>query len=145
MGVGMSKRCSFIKTDGNRCRAYATNDSEFCFFHVANGAGARLAGARGGRNSKAAERARRIRRGETDVRSFEDVISLLEESINEVRSGQVDSRVANSVGYLANILIKALDQGRLQSRMDFMERNGELLLGLGLSSPVEVNGEGEEG
>lgn len=41
---------------------------------------------------------------------------LLGESINHVRRGQFDARVANEVGYLGSILPGALQQGLLEWR-----------------------------
>jgi hypothetical protein len=57
-----------------------------------------------------------------DVRCVEGVISLLEGCIKDVQKGELDSRVANSVGYLANILIRALEQDELRERIREMQR-----------------------
>jgi len=43
------------------------------------------------------------------------------ETINQVRKGQIDPRVANAVGYLANVLIRAVEQGDLEKRLDDLE------------------------
>jgi hypothetical protein len=50
-----------------------------------------------------------------------DVCALLAESINQVRRGQIDPRVSNAVGYLASILLGALQQGPLEERMERLE------------------------
>jgi len=55
------------------------------------------------------------------VRNCEDVVRLLAESINQVRKGQLDPRVANAVGYLANVLIRALEQGEVEARLAALE------------------------
>jgi hypothetical protein len=39
----------------------------------------------------------------TDCR---DVVKLISETINEVRRGQIDPRIANAVGFLASVLIR---------------------------------------
>jgi hypothetical protein len=44
----------------------------------------------------------------------------LADSINRLRRGQLDPRVANAMGYLASILLKALDQ-RLEERLAYLE------------------------
>ena len=49
-----------------------------------------------------------------------DVSALLADSINRLRRGQLDLRVANGIGYLAGILLKALDQ-RLEERVAHLE------------------------
>ena len=45
---------------------------------------------------------------------------LLEETINRVRHGPFDLRAANAIGFLAGILLKALDQ-RLEDRLAHLE------------------------
>jgi hypothetical protein len=50
-----------------------------------------------------------------------DVVRLLAETINQVRRGEIDPRVANAVGYLANILLAATGQGELESRIAELE------------------------
>ena len=55
------------------------------------------------------------------LRNTQDVSTLLAESINQVRRGQLDPRVANSVGHLANILLGALQQGPLEERLARLE------------------------
>jgi hypothetical protein len=48
------------------------------------------------------------------------VSELLEETINRVRQGPFDLRAANSIGFLAGILLKALDQ-RVEDRLAHLE------------------------
>ncbi len=55
------------------------------------------------------------------VADCRDVVALISETINQVRKGQVDPRVANAVGYLANVLIKAVEQGELERRLAEVE------------------------
>ena len=50
-----------------------------------------------------------------------DVADLLADSINQLRRGQLDPRVANGVGYLATVLLRALEQGPLEERMAKIE------------------------
>jgi hypothetical protein len=46
---------------------------------------------------------------------------LLADSINRLRRGQLDPRVANGMGYLASILLKALESGRIEERLAHLE------------------------
>jgi hypothetical protein len=55
------------------------------------------------------------------VRSLGDVVALVEETINDVRCGRVDVRVANAVGYLANVALKAIAQSDLEVRLEALE------------------------
>ena len=50
-----------------------------------------------------------------------DAIALISQTINQVRKGQIDPRVANSIGFLANILIKAVERDKLETRIERLE------------------------
>jgi hypothetical protein len=50
-----------------------------------------------------------------------DISSMLADSINRLRRGQLDPRVANGMGYLASILLKALESGRIEERLAHLE------------------------
>ena len=54
------------------------------------------------------------------LKSIGNVSGLLEETINRVRRGPFDLRAANAIGFLAGILLKALDQ-RLEQRVAHLE------------------------
>jgi len=58
---------------------------------------------------------------EQTLRSLKEVSSLLSESINQVRRGEIDPRIANAVGYLSAILLKALEQGEVEERLSKVE------------------------
>ena len=49
----------------------------------------------------------------------------MSETISQVRRGEIDPKVANSVGYLANIVVKALDYGDLEQRVAALEELAE--------------------
>jgi len=54
---------------------------------------------------------------DTPDRSLDDTVAvseLLAESINLLRRGQLDPKVANAVGYLASVLLRSFEQGRTQ-------------------------------
>jgi hypothetical protein len=55
------------------------------------------------------------------LRNTKDISTLLADSINQVRRGQLDPRVANSIGHLASILLGALQQGPLEERLARLE------------------------
>jgi hypothetical protein len=55
------------------------------------------------------------------LRSVADVTDLLAETINQLRDGRIDSRTANTVGYLATALLKALQQGDIEARLRAIE------------------------
>ena len=46
-----------------------------------------------------------------------DVVILLASTINEVREGRIDLRAANTIGYLATALIKALEVAESEAKV----------------------------
>jgi hypothetical protein len=50
-----------------------------------------------------------------------EVSAFLADSINQLRRGQLDPRVANRIGYLTSLLLRALEQGPLEERMAKIE------------------------
>jgi hypothetical protein len=40
-----------------------------------------------------------------------EVSAFLADSVNQLRRGRLDPRVANAMGYLTNVLLRALEQG----------------------------------
>jgi hypothetical protein len=55
------------------------------------------------------------------LKSIGDVSGILEETINRVRQGPFDLRAANAIGFLASILLKALESGRIEDRLAHLE------------------------
>ena len=49
------------------------------------------------------------------------VVKLLGQTINQVRRGEIDPRVANAVGYLSNIVLAATAQRDLETRIAELE------------------------
>jgi len=120
MKAPICKTCSGTKPDQSNCHAPALPGSEFCFFHDPTKAGERReAQAQGGRQN----RMKTLEATAPDVKVEDcgDAIALLVQTINQVRRGEIDPRVANSVGFLANILIRATEQDKLETRIEQLE------------------------
>jgi hypothetical protein len=114
------KSCAATKRNGTACRADALPGSRFCFFHSPQHADARRkAQSRGGLANKMATLPADA--PDVKVEDSADVVKLLSETINQVRRGEIDPRVANAVGYLANIVLAATGQGELESRLAELE------------------------
>jgi len=110
------KRCKHIKANGEQCKARAMKGSQYCFFHnPKTKAKVSEAGRKGGEKRKI----KILPESATDfnVDSHKDIICLLSTTINQVRKGLIDTRIANAIGYLSGILLKAKDQGILEERL----------------------------
>lgn len=53
-----------------------------------------------------------------------DVSELMEETINRVRQGSLDLRSANTIGFLANVQMKAIAEKRTEAREDEARQDG---------------------
>lgn len=118
----LAGQCSHLKSDGSRCKANVRLGSSYCFFHDPESAEERqTAQIKGGK-----ERSRRVAVLPADTADRQltnpaDVSVLLAETINHVRRGQLDPRVANTIGYLAGIFLKAKENDGLEQRLARLE------------------------
>jgi hypothetical protein len=58
---------------------------------------------------------------DVEIGGREDVARLLVETINDVRKGRVDPRIATTTGYLANVLMSIMKQDELEKRIQQLE------------------------
>ncbi len=121
-------KCQFRRKDSTRCRANAQPTNGLCVFHdparAKDGLRARRAG---GLSRTRAAAVLPIETPDHPLGTTKDVSALLGNSINQLRRGQIDPRVANAMGYLASVLLRALEQGPLEERL----ANLESILGKG--------------
>lgn len=118
----MADRCHFRKKSGSRCGANAQPSNGLCVFHdparAADGHRARQAG---GINRSRTAAVLPIDTPDHPLGNTLEVSAFLAESINQLRRGQLDPRVANATGYLASVLLRALEQGPLEDRLAKIE------------------------
>ncbi|MDH3890941.1 MAG: hypothetical protein OEV49_07625 [candidate division Zixibacteria bacterium] len=120
------QQCKQIKIDGKRCRGRAVTGSKFCFFHDPKRAKQRQAAQRkGGINRLRPDKVTVLPSNTLDavLRTADDVCQLLSDTINQVRKGVLDVKIANSVGYLAGVILKARSQGELEDRIVEIEEH----------------------
>ncbi len=114
-------KCKFIKNNGNQCEANTISNSQFCFWHDPDidPEERRKARVDGGKANKI------ILKNplpELIVKKPEDVILLLTDTINRVRSGEIDIKLANCLGVLSSCLIKAFETTQIEGRVEIIER-----------------------
>ena len=110
----MSTKCQFRKKDGSRCRANAQPNGQ-CVFHdpekAADGRRARQAG--GISRSRVAAVLPRDT-PDCPLENPRHVAKFLAQCINQLLRGQLDPKVANAIGYQASVLLRSLEQKRLE-------------------------------
>jgi hypothetical protein len=117
----MAKKCEFRKKSGEPCGADAQTGNGLCVFHDPTRAAE-------GRRARRAGGIARSRLGalpsdtpDHPLGTTTDVSGFLAISINQLRRGQLDPRVANAMGYLTSVLLKALESGKIEDRLAHLE------------------------
>jgi len=119
----ISAHCEYKRSDGRQCGARAVHGSDRCFFHDPSCKAKRDAARKAGgieRSRKAA-----VLPADTPdkpLTSGADVSDLLAETINQVRRGQLDVKIAYTIGCLAGVLLKAREHEQLERRVQRLER-----------------------
>ena len=114
-------QCIFIKPDNSQCEANAMAEFELCFSHNPKVVSEKMAAVRkGGKSPK--PRKTSNQRKPIPIRDIGDVLSLLEGTINELRTEEaLTHQRANSIGYLSGIILRALEVKELEDRVSTLE------------------------
>jgi len=118
-----NKQCKFNKLDGKQCEAWAMTKSDYCFAHNPDVKEKRkLAVSSGG-----SQKLKRLDEPlpEIMVKDIVTVKNLLEDTINRVRAGEMDARIANTLGFLSNHFLSALKMEKdweLEGRLEKIEK-----------------------
>src|SRR5271165_5229764 len=106
----MARQCEFRKKNGKPCDADPQIGKSVCVFHdpakAADGRRARIVG--GIARSRAAT-ALPSDTPDHSLRDTTEISAFLADSINRLRRGQLDPRVATAMGYLAGMLLKSIE------------------------------------
>ena len=131
-------KCTARKKDGSRCTADPQAGREVCVFHdpekIEDGHRARQKG--GIRRNQSASV---LPLGTRDhpLEKSSDTALLLADSINQLRRGELDPRVANAIGYLASIQLRAFEQSTMEKRITTVE----IMMGLIAHPPFKLKEE----
>lgn len=110
--------CKFVRPDKTKCKGYAVQGDDYCFFHSAKYQESRKEAILKGGNS--------LKRnyGKDDeivVSCSADVLRLLEQTINDLRQSKTSVKIANAIGYLSGIALRAIEQSDLEKRLEVVE------------------------
>ena len=110
------KKCKHTSDEGGRCNAFALKGKEFCFSHDPESRGKKLEAVKKG--GLAREITIETPLAKVSISTPKDVATLLAQTINEVRSGTLDPRIANTIGYLTGHLIRAFEVAEIDGKME---------------------------
>ena len=121
--------CKATRKDGDPCRAEAQSGSDYCFFHdPGKGDQRHEAKVKGGKTGKlttlATTKPWRGVAGDVDILKGVtpvELVDLLCNTIDDVRTGAIDPKVANAVGYLAGVIVKVQELDAVVERLSAIE------------------------
>lgn len=117
----MTKKCQARKKNGDRCSADAQSGKTVCVFHDPARASDGHRARRAGGLSRTRSAVLAADTPDHPLGTTTEIARLLGDSINQIRRGALDPRVANAMGYLASVLLKALQQGPVEERLAYLE------------------------
>lgn len=112
------KKCKFIKSNNKKCNGFAVKGDDYCFFHSAKHQEARKEAVLKGGNSLKRNYGKD---GEIKISCSSEVLNLLEQTINDLRQGKTSVKIANALGYLSGIALRAIEQTDLEKRLEVLE------------------------
>lgn len=117
----MDKQCEYIKKDGTRCGGYAVTDSDLCINHDPEMKEIKMAAVKKGGSAETYQTLG-LQLPPIEVVTASDVVPVIIQLINELRNGEIPSRIATTVGYLLGIALKALEVSDVERRIETFER-----------------------
>jgi len=128
----MNAICKAKTNAGQRCRAVAVKNG-LCALHADPNLAAEM-----GRKSGKARRSRESREQpqpeQAPPRTAQEVRAALGQFISDVRARRLDPKVAGTLGYLANVLLKSIEVSDVEERLAALES------GLGAGVPQDQQG-----
>jgi len=114
-------KCSFIKSDGNKCNAYAVRNSNYCWIHSPEVSETVKSNARllGGINRQVQIP---VNLPEMVINDTRDIPPLLVDTLFHLRKGEMDIRLGTAIGYISNILLKSYEVAEIENRMEKIEK-----------------------
>lgn len=113
-------KCIYIKPNGDQCGANPMSGSDYCYIHNPDISQEEKlqTQTKGGQN-----RGLKVYQPLPPVKleKTKDIMALLTDTINQVRCGGLDCKIANSIGYLAGVAVKTYELSELEERLDRIE------------------------
>ena len=114
-------QCSYIKPDNTQCTANAMHNSDYCCFHNPDipEEEKNLIRAKGGH---ANEQYIETPLPPIKIEKMADVVTVLADSINQVRAGRISQKAGGTLAYMSFILLMAMDKAKAESKQDKIDK-----------------------
>ena len=116
--ISLDTTCTFIKANGERCQAQKLRGSDFCYFHSPEVVVARAEARRRGGLARHGEKGMT---GSYVIKSPQDVLTILEDAINDAVGLDQTTGRAKAIGYLAQIILKGFEVTEMDNRLKALE------------------------
>ncbi|MBI5414465.1 hypothetical protein HZA38_03030 [Candidatus Peregrinibacteria bacterium] len=114
------KNCQHVKKNGSECEAFPMHGEEYCFLHnpAIPDSQKKEIQTKGGKNSRIT-----ILEALTPMvlKEPDHVLGLLEDTVNRVRDGTMDVKIANCIGFLSGHILKSFEISDLKRKVDLLE------------------------
>ena len=117
----MARACKFVKANGQRCRAAALRNSDFCFWHDPTVARERAEARRLGGLRRRREKATSQVFDWGGLENVEEIRRVLEVAVIDTLGLDNSPARSRTLGYLASLSLKALEIGELEERVAALE------------------------
>jgi len=119
-GSVTEEQCKALRAGSARCSAHRVTGSSYCYFHDPVLEEKRKAAqSAGGQRNKLTVLPSST--PDAKLQNAQDATKLLACTINQVRRGEIDPKIATTVGYLIALLMKAHDQSETERRLEALE------------------------
>jgi hypothetical protein len=129
-------KCISNTQDGQACRSHARTGSEFCCFHDPASALERRAAQSKGGSKPSQLKVMLPPPFDFDLGDPRGIPKLLTFLANGVLRGELDTKVAYAVGYLADCAMRANNAGKLTEQVEQIERLQKVEQATPISSPT---------
>lgn len=117
----MQNQCKHVNNETlEQCNSFALRGSDYCFSHdPANKSEKQQAVMKGGQALKRVK----LNLPTIKIRTPDDVIAILEETINLIRTGKLSvSNPANTIGFLCSHILKAYEMTSITNKLETIDR-----------------------
>ncbi len=116
-------QCKFVKENNNQCEAEALKGKGFCFFHSQDQKVKEKrieANSKGGKSKLELETC--VPKSDYfSLKTVNEVLGLLEFTMNNYLQGKINRSKASCIGYLASITIGAIKDNSFEQRLEVIE------------------------
>ena len=128
--------CKATTKDGKPCRCIAMGDSDYCYRHnpdISDEEKLQASATGGAKLTKQRlERQVATAQDDTNIRSLNGIVDLIDNNIRDVRQGNIDPRVSDAIVQSLNVLLKVYELGIQDARIRKLEEKA------GIESPAEL-------